>query len=274
METKVLAKAVEKVNDFYKSNAALIFFMTATTIFSLLQVILYSLNMMQVNGHNIEWAQNTHHLWSSWILLGAAIVGCYSGFIGGIMLFRGSLSFLYWQNIATGLAVITQSIASMWFGAFVSFYFIVANFVRYYAWKHGWIEKWDLNESTVLAIGLITLLILMLLLNSISLIWGPEMYAASAWMTPKNYQFDATGAALNISATIFLMFKNRWAFVLYALAKVFTIWNYADAGLIVPIVQMMLFWIMDFTGFIGWSIKPEANKNEEKINELEQVDAQ
>lgn len=274
METKVLAKAVEKVNDFYKSNAALIFFMTATTIFSLLQVILYSLNMMQVNGHNIEWAQNTHHLWSSWILLGAAIVGCYSGFIGGIMLFRGSLSFLYWQNIATGLAVITQSIASMWFGAFVSFYFIVANFVRYYAWKHGWIEKWDLSESTVLAIGLITLLILMLLLNSISLIWGPEMYAASAWMTPKNYQFDATGAALNISATIFLMFKNRWAFVLYALAKVFTIWNYADAGLIVPIVQMMLFWIMDFTGFIGWSIKPEANKNEEKINELEQVDAQ
>ncbi len=270
METKVLAKAVAKVNDFYKSNAALIFFMTATTIFSLLQVILYSMNMLVVNGHNIEWAQETHHLWSSWILLAAAIVGCYAGFIGGIMLFRGSLSFLYWQNLATGLAVITQFIASMWFGAFVSFYFIIANFVRYYAWKYGWIEKWNLSDTTVILMGLVILIVLMTLLNTVSFVWGEQMYSSSAWMTPKNYQFDATGAALNITATIFLMFKNRWAFVLYALAKIFTIWNYADAGLIVPIVQMMLFWIMDFTGFIGWSIKPEINNDKVEETPIEE----
>ncbi len=267
METKVLAKAVKKVNDFYKSNGALIFFMSATTIFALLQVILYSLNLMQVNGSNIEDAKVHGHLWSSWILLTSSIIGCYAGFIGGIMLFRGSLSFIYWQNISTILAALTQALAAMWFGAAVSIYFIVMNFTRYFVWKHDYLEKWNWSPEKVVTYGIIILIILLISLNTIALMYGEQMYASSKWMDTKNYAFDATGASLNIAASFLMLFKSRWAFLFYAIAKIFTIWNYADAGLIVPIVQMMLFWIMDATGFIGWSI--HAIKPEETVVELD-----
>ncbi len=267
METKTLAKAVAKINDFYKTNGALIFFMSATTIFALIQIILYSLNLMQVNGSSFSEAQDMNKLWSSWILLIASIIGCYAGFIGGIMLFRGSLSFVYWQNVSTILSAITQALASMWFGAIVSIYFIVMNLSRYYVWKHNLLEKWNWSPQKVVTTGLVTLIILLVTLNSIVLTFGEQMYSSSTWMTNKNYMFDATGASLNISAAVLMLFKSRWAFALYAIAKIFTIWNYADAGLIVPIVQMMLFWIMDATGFIGWSI--HAIKPEETAVELD-----
>ncbi len=263
-ETKVsrLADATQKVNDWYKSNGAFIFFMSATTIFALLQVILYSLNLMTVNGTDLDGAIEHGKLTSSIILLTVSIIACYCGFIGGIMLFRGSLSFIYWQNTATILATFTQAIASMWFGAFVSIYFLVMNFIRYYVWKNELLEKWNISQQTIVVSGLIILVILLALTNTIVIIWGDAMYSNASlsvnpdtgWMANKNYSFDAIGASFNMAASYMMMFKCRWSFVLYAIAKVFTIWNYADAGLIVPIIQMMLFWIMDFTGFIGWSI--------------------
>lgn len=249
MNTSVLARATEKVNDWYKSNGAFIFFMSATTIFAFLQVILYSLNMMYVNGSTIETGG-----FSNWILLSVSILGCYFGFVGGIMLFRGSLSFVYWQNASTILATLTQALASMWFGAMVSIYFIVMNLTRYYVWKNGLLEKWNWSPEKVVTVGLIILVSVMVTLNLVAFYWGDVLYSSSTWMIPRNYQFDATGASLNIAASFMMLFKCRWSFALYAIAKIFTIWNYADAGLIVPIIQMMLFWIMDFTGFIGWSI--------------------
>ncbi len=254
METKVIVKVVNRVNDFYKTNAAFIFFMSATTIFALLQVILYFTGVMAVNGHGIDWGAETDHIWSQTLLLATSIIGCYAGFIGGIMLFRGSLSFVFWQNLASTLSVITQLLASMWFGAFVGVYFVAMNVIRYYVWKHELTDKWGWSSTKILIIGMIVLFGLLISLNTVAYVWGDKMYSSSAWMKKYNYQFDATGASLNITASFLLLFKNRWAFMLYAIAKVFTIWNYADAGLIVPIVQMMLFWIMDFTGFIGWSI--------------------
>ncbi len=273
-ETSRFATMTKKVNEFYASNAALWFFMVTTTVFALLQVVLYASNIMQVNGADIESAQELHHVWSNWILLFVSIIGSYCGFIGGIMLFRGSLSFLYWQNASTTLSFLTQALASMWFGAFVSVYFLGMNFIRYYVWKNELLEKWNLSSSTVIAIGLAAFFILLFLMNGMAFAWGDVIYGESViapeheagWMKPYNFQFDATGAAFNMSASFLMLFKCRWAFVLYAIAKVFTIWNYADAGLIVPIVQMMLFWIMDFTGFIGWSI--HAIEESTQINDV------
>ncbi len=253
METTVLAKAVKKVNDFYKTNAALFFFMSMTTIFALIQVILYSLDQMEVTGH---LASDAPKPILSWVMLIASILACYVGFIGGIMLFRGSLSFVYWQNASTLFAVLTQSLASMWFGAFVSVYFIIMNLARYYVWKNELLEKWNWSPEKVVIIGAFVFVVVLITLNSMSFFWGEEIYSGSSatWMEQKNYQFDATGATFNITAAFMIMFKSRWAFLLYATGKIFTIWNYADAGMIVPIVQMMLFWIMDATGFIGWSL--------------------
>ncbi len=259
-QTSVLAKAVVKVNDFYKSSYAFVFFMSATTIFAFLQIILYSLNEMQVNGHFMNELTNIGSF-LNWLLLSVSIIGCYSGFIGGIMLFRGNLSFVFWQSLATGLGFVTQMLARMWFGSVVAIFFLVMNFIRYHAWKNGLLDKWNWSAKKVVTVGLIVFIILLVLLNVVAYSAGDFMYSGAIWMNSLNHQFDATGAAFNISATIFLLFKSRWAFVMYALAKFFTIWNYADAGLIVPIVQMLLFLVMDITGFIGWSIHAIEENN-------------
>lgn len=254
-EVKSISNLVNKVNEFYKSNYALLFFMTATTIFASIQIILYSLNILEVNGWTLEESQDRHHVWSSWILLMSSIVSCYCGFVGGVMLFRGSLSFVYWQNIATILGFLTQALASMWFGAFVSLYFILMNFVRYYVWKNELVEKWNLSPEKVITLGLIVFISILLVLNISAGLWGSKIYSHSDWMKGYNYQFDATAASFNIAASFIMLFKSRWTFVFYAAAKIFSIWNYFDAGLIVPIIQMLLFWIMDATGFIGWTTK-------------------
>ncbi len=265
-KTSVLATAVVKVNDFYKSSYAFVFFMSTTTIFAFVQVILYSLGTMPVNGFNINDLDGFGSF-INWTLLAVSIIGCYAGFIGGILLFRGSLSFVFWQSLATGLGFITQVIAHMWFGAMVAIYFLVMNFIRYNVWKNGTLEKWNLSSNQIYSITAFIFILMLLTFNGFAYYFGDWMYAASAWMTPLNHQFDASGAAFNITATILLLFKNRWAFVLYALGKFFTIWNYADAGLIVPIVQMLLFLVMDITGFIGWSI--HAVDEEETAMEVE-----
>ncbi len=255
MNSNVWAKTAKKVNDFYASSVAIIFFMSATTIFAFLQIILYSLNVMEVNGHKIENVSGNGV--GNWFLLAFSIIGCYCGFVGGIMLFRGSLSFVYWQNASTTLAILTQALASMWFGAFVSVYFIFMNTIRFWAWKNNKLDDWDWSSSKIVTIGLIYWVILILIMYLLCGFVGEELYANAKWMKTRNYYFDATGASLNMAASLMMLFKSRWAFVFYAVAKIFTIWNYADAGLIVPIVQMMLFWVMDFTGFIGWSIHEE-----------------
>lgn len=255
MNSNVWAKTAKKVNDFYASSIAIIFFMSMTTIFAFLQIILYSLNVMEVNGHNIKNVPGNGV--GNWFLLTFSIIGCYCGFVGGIMLFRGSLSFVYWQNTSTTLAVLTQALASMWFGAFVSVYFIFMNTIRFWAWKNNKLDDWDWSSSKIVTIGLIYWVILIIIMYLLCGFVGEDLYANAKWMETRNYYFDATGASLNMTASLMMLFKSRWAFVFYAIAKIFTIWNYADAGLIVPIVQMMLFWVMDFTGFIGWSIHEE-----------------
>ncbi len=251
-QASVLARASKKVNDFYASNVATIFFLSATTIFALIQVVLYSMNMMEVNGQYI----NEANFWN-WILLSMSIFGCYCGFIGGIMLFRGSLSFLYWQTIATSTAIVTQVLASMWFGAITSVYFIFMTFMRFWAWKNNKIEEWDWSNKKVITIGALYFFAVLTFTYLLIIFAGDEMYASSKWMEGREwmYYFDATGATFNIAAAFLMLFKSRWAFALYATAKIFTITNYAEAGLIVPIVQMMLFWIMDATGFVGWSLQ-------------------
>ncbi len=254
MRTTVWATMTKKANDFYKTNWAFAFFMTTTTVFALIQVLLYSLNLMQVNGY---YQDNAPNITLSWILLVASIFGTYCGFIGGIMLFRGSLSFVVWQNISTVMAVITQSLAHMWFGAITSLVFVGMNFTRFYVWKHKLIEKWNLSTAKVMTGSFIVFISILLITNAMVAGLGEQLYGASKWMKPYNRVFDATAASLNLTASLIMMFKVRWAFAVYALAKVFSITNYAGAGLIVPIVQMMLFWIMDLTGFIGWSIKEE-----------------
>lgn len=250
-KTSVLAKASRKINNFYATNVATIFFMSATTIFALVQVILYSLNIMQVNG---QFIKDSNFL--NWVLLAMSIFGCYCGFIGGIMLLRGSLSFLYWQTTATTTAIITQVLASMWFGAFTAAYFIFMTFMRFWAWKHDKIEEWNWSNKKVITISALYFFIVLAITYLSVIFFGDKMYAYSKWMKGRKwmYYFDATGATLNITAAFLMLFKSRWAFSLYALAKIFTITNYAEAGLIVPIVQMMLFLIMDATGFIGWSL--------------------
>lgn len=241
----------KKTNDFYKTNASFVFFMSATTIFGLIQVLAYAFWGMEVNGHVLASAPNPL---LSWVLLIASIIATYCGFIGGILILKGSLSFLYWQNVATTMAIITQSLAHMWFGAFTSFYFLVVNFVRYYMWKYETVEKLGWSTEKVMWISAIYFVLLFVATNMVAWVWGDFLYGSSAWMREYNRHFDAIGATLNMTAAFIMIFKVRWAFCLYAIAKIFTITNYADAGLIVPIVQMVLFWIMDFTGFIGWSI--------------------
>lgn len=253
LPTSKIAIAIQKVNDFYKSNWAFAFFMSATTIFAFVQVILYATNSMAVNGMNIDAAGEEGKIVSSWILLSASIIGCYCGFVGGIMLFRGHLSFVYWQNISTILATITQALASMWFGAFVSVYFIIMNLTRYVVWKNELLDKWNWSNEKVVTVGLLIFIVVFIVMGGTAFLFGDTLYSNATWMEKRNYLFDATGASFNIGASFLMLFKSRWAFALYAIAKIFTIWNYADAGLIVPIVQMMLFWIMDATGFIGWS---------------------
>ncbi len=252
MNSNVWSKATKKVNDFYASNAAIIFFMTATTVFAFLQIILYSMNLMSVNGQTIESSGI-----ANWFLLTFSILGCYCGFVGGIMLFRGSLSFVYWQNISTTLAILTQALASMWFGAFVSFYFIIMNLIRFWAWKNDKLVEWDWSSKRIVTIGICYWLVLIIIMYFLCFFLGDKIYGSSNWMHARNYYFDATGASLNMAASLMMLFKSRWSFVLYAVSKIFTITNYAEAGLIVPIVQMILFWIMDFTGFIGWSLHEE-----------------
>ncbi len=261
MKTEIWAKAVEKSDSFYRTNAAFLFFMSAASIFALIQVALYATDMMRVNGY---FASGAPAPALAWLLLASSIVGTYCGFIGGIMVFRGSLSFVYWQNTATTLAVITQALAGMWFGAITSFYFIGMNITRFIIWKNKYHEKWDLSDNTVMIISAIYFVILMTVMNTVATVFADPLYLNnSPWMKQYNCNFDATGAAFNMTASFMMIFRLNWTFVMYAIAKLFTITNYAAAGLIVPIVQMILFLVMDFTGFLGWSIKKE--KTEELV---------
>ncbi len=258
-ENTVIAKTVEKINDFYKSNAALIFFISVTTIFGFVQIILYSLNVIRLNGYYIDEVENWLSI-ANWVLIGVSISSCYVGFIGAIYMVRGSLNFVWWLSITNILSVITQALSQMWFGASLSMFLFFFLWFRYFVWKHDWLEKWDLSDGLVLSCGLALLVVLLTTFNLIAFYYGDVIYASSNWMKPINYQFDASIAAMCIVASTFLMFKLKWGFLIFLASKVFAISNYAGVGLIVPIVQMSLFAVVDVTGFIGWSIKPVTQK--------------
>lgn len=263
MSTSVLRRTSEKVNDFYGTNMAFIFFMSATTIFGLLQVVFYSIGNLQLNGFFIDGSSvngtsdAVFHPVANWLLLFLSLTGCYFGFIGGILLFRGNTNFIYWQASSTGIQIFTMFIAQLWFGVILSIYYTIMHFTRFYVWKNGLLEKWNISNEVVVTSALIFFAVLFVSMILIVSQWGNAMYASSAWMTTKNQYFDAVNTSISMTASLLMLFKSRWCFAFYAVAKIFNIWNYYDAMLIVPLVQMSLFWIMDFTGFIGWSYKDE-----------------
>ncbi|BDU67639.1 MAG: hypothetical protein TYPL_2920 [Candidatus Tyloplasma litorale] len=258
-QTKIQS-TVKKVNEWYASKSSLIFFICITTIFGLFQLILFVTGTITVNDHT--FGEENSYL--AWIAIAISIASCYFGFIGGIMVFRGSFTFIYWQSAQMITSLIIAALSGMWLGSFALAYSLMFVFIRHFSWKAGIIEKWNLSKEKlflILTIVLISTLTFFILIEN----YFEELHYIPGINEPKpkwTWYFDAFNASLSITATTMMFFKWRWCFVLFFITKIFIISNYAYANMYVPIIQMLMFVIMDVTGFFAWSTHILDNVNE------------
>lgn len=248
-------RLIEKTNKFYASKQALFFYMSAATIISILQIGLFAGGIMRVNNALIT--DEGANLWTLWILLACSVVAAYAGFYGGILIFRGSLNFIYYQMTSLVLLILTYIFSHIWMSAILYVVFIIMTFARFYIWKHGYLEKWNLTTQKIMTMALGVFIFSALVMGLLSTTMYKHGFYTDAlgenkpiWMV----FIDAFGSVIYITAGFVMMFKSRWAFALYAFGKLFIISNFLAAGVLVPAVQQIIFWTMDFSGFIGWSI--------------------
>lgn len=250
MQETTAVRFVNGVNNWYSSRKSMIFFMTVTTLFGIFQFTVYACGV-NVNGHNISEGS-----FLPWFAMAMAIAGCYCGFIGGILVFRGKHSFIYFQVGQMLISFINSILSGLLLLSFAFLWSLVFTFLRRYMWPRGYLEKWNLtkeNKAYILFGVLITSLVITFTLeafygSTMNVFTGTDIVKAK-W----TWYFDAINASITIAASTMMFFRWRWCYVLFFIGKFFAISNYAYAGMYVPIVQMVLFSIMDVTGFFAWS---------------------
>lgn len=264
MNKETFRKWVVNINKFYASNISLAIFLSITAIFSIIQISLYVTSKIEMNGsYWNEIGGDTKAITMAWVTISLGLLSCFTGFIGAIMNMRGNTLFVYWASINFLCSAITAFMASailMCIAFIISF---LLSWFRYFVWKNNLLEKWDLNMKKVwIWISIFFLLTLGIFLTieatagMISDDFGNLMHYFPGDNEPKakwTWYADAIGATFLIFGSVIITLKNRMAFVIYFIAKIFGIATYAYAGQIIPIVQMSIFFTTDITGFIAWS---------------------
>ena len=264
MENKieVINKSIyKKMNDFYKSSNAMIFFLTIISIFSIIQMILFFTNTMPINHTYFNGTstagftpQKEGLLYFSFAL---SITGAISGFIGGVFGVRKDPKFIVWATYQSVCTAITSIImGSLIYGIF-TILIIITNFIRIYVWieftKRGITLNTKRNNIMILIIGAVVIIGMSIMIS----VYQDQIYGQLATKYPWYGYFDVLGAVLNLMGIIFLLIKSRVAFPIFLTAKVFLLVCFGVNGQIIPIIQMLLFAIMDVTSFLSWSLKEE-----------------
>jgi len=251
----------KKMNDFYKSSNAMIFFLTIITIFSLVQMVLFFTNVMPVNHTYFNGTstkgfdpQKKGLLYFSFIL---SITGAISGFIGGVFGVRKDPRFIGWATYQSTCTAITSIImGSLIYGIF-TILIIITNFIRIYVWIEFTKKEITLdtkrNNIIILLVGAVVIIGMLIMVSMCQ----EKIYGPLAAKYPWYGYFDVLGAVLNLMGIIFLLIKSRVAFPIFLTAKVFLLVCFGVNGQIIPIIQMLLFAIMDVTSFLSWSLKEE-----------------
>lgn len=261
METKI-SVVVNKINDWYASKNSLIFFLGTTSLIGLIQIILFLSGVININSFNIDDKSIL-----PWIAVFISLLSCYLGFVGGILVFRGDGNFIYFQASQAFLSLITALMSGLLIDSMAVFYGFIFTFFRKIAWEKKWIEKWNLKPKTLTIIGISMFISLILIFSVIETLVLPEeahYWPGTTELKAKwSWYFDGIAAASGFTGTTLFLFRWRWAFLAFFIGKFFVIASYAYAQMYVPIVQMLLFAIMDFTGFFAWSHHLVKKNNDE-----------
>ena len=249
------------MNDFYKSSTSMIFFLTIISIFSILQMILFFTNVIPVNhtyfdGSSVE-GFDPQKLWLLYFSFTLSITGAIAGFVGGVFGVRKDPKFIWWATFQSACTAITSIImGSLIYGIF-TILIIITNFVRIYVWiifpKKGIDLNTNKNISMVFLGGLIMTIIMFVVVG----ICHDSIYGELSVSYPWYGYFDVLGAVLNLMGIFLLLLKSRTAFPVFLVAKIFLLVCFGVNGQIIPIIQMLLFSIMDVTSFLSWSLKEE-----------------
>ncbi len=263
-EIRTVEKIVRRVNKFYSSIESMIFFIAITLVFSALQITMF-LTGFQLNGFTKDDGNQA----LAWAAIIISMLSCLTGMIGGVFVARGSLLAMPFSLFQVSAQSVSAIFSGMWMSASSLLIGLVVIIVRQYIWKNKIIEKSNLTEKNkgYIALGVI-LSLLSIYLIAESLIPADNIthkFAGSDSLKPKwTWYFDAVGAGVNLAGTILLIFKTRWAYFAFLLGKSFILASYIFAQAIIPIVQNILFLIMDVTGFISWSLHMFSEPTEEK----------
>lgn len=257
-------KACRKMNDFYKSSNSMIFFLTIISIFSILQMILFFTNVMAVNntffdGHS-KPGFDPQKMWLLYFSFSLSITGAIAGFIGGVFGVRKDPKFILWATYQSACTAITSIImGSLIYGIFTVL-IILTNFLRIYVWiefpKRGISLNTRKNNVIVIIVGATTLFVMLVLVG----IYQDSIYGELSKEYSWYGYFDVLGAVLNLMGIVFLLIKSRVAFPIFLVAKIFLLACFGVNGQIVPIIQLLLFSIMDITSFMSWGYKEDELK--------------
>ncbi|NQX83266.1 MAG: nicotinamide mononucleotide transporter [Mycoplasmataceae bacterium] len=244
-------KIINNVNKFYASSLSFVCFLSITLVFAIIQIILYVTNIISLNG--TYFSDPTGQV-AAWLALGISLTGCFVGFIGAILNLRGSLNFVYWATSQLVLSILISFFAGIILTSVALFFSMIATIFRYFAWKLKWLDKWIFKKKTLhILVTIFVIIISIVFIILVVFIDSMHQYVNGDPKPLWTGIFDALSASLIIGASILLIFKSRWAFVLYFITKIFAISNYAYTGNIISSVQLILFISMDITGFISWT---------------------
>lgn len=240
---------IERINLFYKSWLSLIIFIVIISLFSIIQIVLFGLGLIDFNYINV----NDSNANIVWIALFFSITSSFAGFIGGIYLIRKDLKCFPWLGYQIIGLIIIYFITESWFQAiflFVSFAILI---IMFFNWKKEQsIENIKKSANKIwVSIFLISWSIIMILILIFVSFKGDEIYPDSkaSWAR----YCDALIAMINILGIFFMIIKSRLAFVFYLISGLIGIAYFIESCQIILIVQMSLFSFIYISGWLSWT---------------------
>lgn len=262
-----MEKIVKGTNDFYKSKKSLVIFMSLIGIFASIQYILFATGNLTING--INFVDNPEHASLAWLSITLGVIATTLSVIGCILSMVGNLWFLPFLVGNSSICFFNYVLAGSVFISVAMIWSIISVTTSFFLWRNKFFEKHPINKRNVVIGTIIFFFLLLGTFVTITYFFGESMYVTAATGTTKpvwTWYFDCIASSLAMSAAILWISRMRWSYCLYATSKIFTLCILIQAGNLIQIFQLFLFWTLDLSGFLAWTIHVIEEKKQMQIN--------
>ncbi len=241
-------KVIVKSDEFYNSNWSIVVLLSAAVIFAIIQALLFNYGVIDVNGINHQ----NNNAWEAWLSLALTSAGSSFQFVGIVYALRYNAKMSVSFTLVGSILMMSNAFLSkVWFSAITFLLVTLLAVARYFLWS-----KHDDNTDKMQKKNWIWMIVFnVVFITAGSLVYGFDVieFGTNDPATDWTKYMDVLNSSMIITGSMLMLFKSRWANVLWFLSGIPMGIVYGTLNQVVFLASLFIFKINDVFSFMAMS---------------------